>query len=558
MSGKISRRAFVGTAAAGLAAGKGLAQVSSASILGKLTPRGKRRIIYVSDPSSIAISYLPDPTTEKDLRSWVDDLAEARVDTFIQEAYTQGWTTYWRGERHEYDARPQHRRFLPLLNAGVQPLAVLIDQSHRRGIEFLAGVRINDNHGHVSVQQGVGAGARFLTSNPQWLLKEAPPGAYYKLSTPLDFTFAEVRNYVFSVVEEMVRLFDLDGIELCFRDHGYFPPGKGPENQPRMTELVRRVRDLLTQQSTVKKKKLVLGARVYQTLSECRDQGLDVPEWIAGGLLDYVAPNDVIYSDFNAPYDAFTELARAAPDCRMYPAILPWTSVRSRRRLAGQPISLDQQRALAQNFYGAGADGISFYNHMVPNDWAPFYPEMLHDFPELRDPERVARGRRHYVFEPLWAGATGFGPDRTSTGAVKADKIVLERKAPQPGRYRFRICEDIKRVRRASLLFRAFHMTPKDQCAVRINGSAIPADAIRRSNSERRLDMKAPVDPTSRTHAGEPLVPDVPGVFCTFRFELKAPPVLYGDNWLEVALTATDPAAEGRVVIDEIEVLVLP
>jgi hypothetical protein len=101
-------------------------------------------------------------------------------------------------------------------------------------------------------------------------------------------------------------------------------------------------------------------------------------------------------------------------------------------------------------------------------------------------------------------------------------------------------------------------MTPKDQCAVRINGSAIPADRIRRSNSERRLDMKAPVDPTSRTHAGEPLVPDMPERFCTFRFQLKAPPAVYGDNWLEVMLTAADPAAEGQIVIDEIEVLVLP
>ena len=78
------------------------------------SPRGDRRTIYVSDPSSIAIRYLPDPATEDSLRNWVDDLADAGTDTFIQEAYTQGWTTYWRTDKYEYDARPQHKRFVPL------------------------------------------------------------------------------------------------------------------------------------------------------------------------------------------------------------------------------------------------------------------------------------------------------------------------------------------------------------------------------------------------------------------------------------------------------------
>ena len=81
-----------------------------------MAPRGSGCLIYVSDPSSIARRHLPSPTTEADLRRWVDELADAGIDTFIQEAFTQGWTTYWRTDRFEYDARPQHERFLPLLD----------------------------------------------------------------------------------------------------------------------------------------------------------------------------------------------------------------------------------------------------------------------------------------------------------------------------------------------------------------------------------------------------------------------------------------------------------
>jgi hypothetical protein len=75
----------------------------------------ERRLIYVSDPSLIASRYLPDPVKEEDLRNWIDDVSASRVDTFIQEVFTQGWTTYWRADGFDYDARHQHRSFLPLL-----------------------------------------------------------------------------------------------------------------------------------------------------------------------------------------------------------------------------------------------------------------------------------------------------------------------------------------------------------------------------------------------------------------------------------------------------------
>ena len=529
----------------------------TATKLGGFSPRGERRIVYVSDPSSIARRYLPDPTTEEDLRDWVDEVARARVDTFIQEAYTQGWTTYWRGADFDYDARPQHRRFLPLLEAGVQPLEVLLDQSHKNGMEFMAGMRINDNHGHVSKRQGVGAGAGFLEANPQWVLREAPPGIYYGLSTPLDFTFPEVRDYVYSVAVELLERFDLDGLELCFRDQRYFPPHKGPECQPLMTELVARVRALLQAQGARRNKKLLLGVRVCATLEECHNQGLDVPTWIARNLLDYVAPADTMYAELNAPYEEFAALTRAS-DCLLYPGMLPWSSIRARRRLADRPISLEQQRALVQNFYGAGADGFSVYNHFVPLHWAPFYPMMLEDLDEVRDPERLDRGRRHYVFEPILAGSIGFGKDRAETGAIKADKIVLERQSQEAfGYYRFRMCEDLSTVRRAALLFRAFHMTEADQIEVWLNDTPISSQALRRRSDEARPDAMAPVDIDTKTSLGLPLVPEPEGPCSTCYFELQSPPAVYGDNYLQVKLQTSDPDATEDIVIDEIEVMVV-
>ena len=561
MSSHLSRRRFLEAAVATAAWSRGGYSASRPVAappvkLGDLSPRGSRRILYVSDPSSIARRHLPDPVSEQDLRNWVDRLAASRVDLFIQEAYTQGWTTYWRNPRFDYDARPQHRRFLPLLDEGKQPLGILLDQCRRRRMTFLAGLRVNDNHGHVSIRQGVGAGAGFLVNNPQWQIREMPPGPYYALSTPMDFTFAPVRDYLFSVTEELVNRFDVDGLELCFRDHAYFPAGAGPERKELMNELVGRIRGMLDRKGRDRNKDLLLGARVFQTLEECDAMGLDVATWIQGGLINYVSPADTMYCEPNVPWEAFSRLTRSSR-CLLYPGLLPWSSLRMRRRLGGQPITSDQQRALAMNMYGAGADGIFFYNHFVPLSWAPFYPQMLRGLAETREPGDLTRANRHYVFEPVWAGCLGFGVDRTSTGAVKADRMVLKRGTPgSEGKYRFRVCEHIGNSRGATLLFRAYHAVDGDRFQVRINGKPVPDSRMRRRSDERRSDLKAIVDPNSTSSSGLPPVPDLPGPFSTFWFDLTEPPAQYGDNWLEVRLTHGHPDQTRDVLIDEVEVFV--
>ncbi len=80
------------------------------------------------------------PVREEDLRRWIDAIAAAEIDTFVQEVYTQGWSVYWRGDGFEYDARPQHRLFLPLLDSGVQPLQVLIDATTTSSVCMVASI----------------------------------------------------------------------------------------------------------------------------------------------------------------------------------------------------------------------------------------------------------------------------------------------------------------------------------------------------------------------------------------------------------------------------------
>ena len=322
-----------------------------------------------------------------------------------------------------------------------------------------------------------------------------------------------------------------------------------------MTELVRRVRQVLDDAGKKRGKRLRLGARVFQTLDECRKLGLDPETWISEDLIDYVAPNDTMHTEPNARYEEFSRLTRQG-NCLLYPGMLPWTSQRMRRRQGGQPMSLEQQRAAAANMYGAGADGIAFYNHFNPLSWAPFYPQQLLQLAEMRDPMALLQGDRHYVFEPGWAGCQGFGPDRASTGAVKADRLVLKRTPGSSDSYRFRVCENLSQTRGATLLFRAFGAKAQDRLAVKINGRPVPDRILQSRSDEERVDLKAPVDPSSSATSGLPPVPEVPGDFLTYWMDLSEPPAEFGDNQLEVTLVETAPGASEDIVIDELEVFV--
>jgi len=528
-----------------------------------MRPRGTARILYVSDPSSIARKLLPDPVREEDLRRWVDIVADSGVDIFDQEVFSMGWTVYWQSDRYEYDRRPQHRRFLSLLDAGIQPLEILIDQAHRRGMRFVAGLRVNDNHGHQAREQGVGI-ADYIDSNPQWQLKDFPAGEYYELSEPLDFTFPEVREFTFGVVQELCSRFAIDGIELCYRDHAYFPPDKGQERAGLMTELVRQIRATLDERGSA-----LLGARVFSTIEECDWLGLDAPAWISEGLLDYISPQDSMYADFSVPYAEWALLTRDS-QCMLYPGLLPWTSFRARYRRRQSPISADTARALAQTMYRAGADGLSPYNHFVPTLWhPPFYPQAMQIFHQLRDPDAIAGRERHYIFDPTWAGMTGFGAEgKCSTGAVKAQKILLDRDdLPAEGVYRFCLYEDLAQAHHTTLMLRGTGLTENDRLEIRLNGHLIADEAIGRTlpsdaqpTSEEGYEREegAKSIPCFPERGWYDCRPETGPAHSTRWFSLHDPMVDYGENVLSVALIESAPRDGESIVIDEVEVWVDP
>ncbi len=517
--------------------------------LGTLKPRGDRRVIYNSDPSNTT-SQLSDPAAQpKELREIVRKYAkEGNIDTLVQEVFSEAMTVFWRTDKCPYDVRYWHQRLVPMMDASLMPIEVYIDECHKQGMEFIAGFRMNDRHG-----QNPDFFEKLSNEHPDWILTDykpswegAPPRSH-KYGCALNYSVEGVRNFLFEIMEEVANRFDIDGIEFNFtRLAECFPIGKAEESHSIMTSFVRRVRKMLDEAGKKKERELILGVRVPQQLEGCKKMGFDVPTWIEERLIDYVAPGDFGFTDFNERYEDFVRLSRSY-DCYVYPQVQPRIGIRS-----GLHMVPSRYRAAVQNFYGAGADGFSTQNFF--HNWAPsfavpgedgpsvpeMYPKALNYLKELRSPESIAAaGDRHYVFHPLWLGS---GPNGEGmSGIYKQEQIVLNRQQlGDRGEFRFRICERLAPRSKISgdtllsgvmLLFRP-DIAPGDEIEVDINGKRVPAEDI----EYQWYDEK-----------GRPPL-------CTLA--LTSPPAVYGDNYLGLKLVKSTPEAQGDVVLLEVEVMV--
>lgn len=487
-------------------------------------PRGSIRILYASDHDNIRYILTDKPTPEQ-LRRHIDDLANNGVDILAQNVFAKQGVGWFDPEHPDHAHRPGHVD--PIDRQQGPPIKIAIDQCHKRGMMFLAKFRMADRH--RGGERGLIARRKDLWN------KDFGNGA-------MDYRQDEIRDWVFAIVDEILRRFDVDGFEFNYIRHmNMFPKATAAESHPIMTKFVRRVRQRLEVESKQQGRKLLLGVRVPQTLEECHQLGYDVPTWIKEGLIDYVAPCDFFYPDFNAKYEEFAALTRSS-DCLLFPTVHP---LLCRTDDVGL-MRPENYRAAVRNMYAAGADGISQFNYMY--HWVrrfhsrypgpqSGYPTALAWLRQMRRPEGFDFLPRHYLFLPLW-------PRNPPSGFHKRDSIVLKRTMGSSGKYHFRIAENLTRPGLAAeLIVTASRSAPGDRLEFSLNGKVVPSGQI-----------KVTWNKTGReAQYGRPLQPCL-----TFMFRLDSLPTKFGDNQLGAKVIALDEAGQGDIVIDELEVTVLP
>ncbi len=350
-----------------------------------------RRVLYNFDGDSClttkAGGHGPVAVTVADVKHLIEEVAYrgSRVDTVLvcvnaQVMYYPTKVGTLRGtlstleERAQWPASEQQRfqNLQAFFAAGRDPYAILLAEARRHGREALLSFRMNDDHGNDFLR------TQFKLDHPDWRLG----GAQYQGRDAMDFGRDEVRDYTARLIEEAVRRYDCDGIELDFnRFPKFFKDGTTEERVARMDSLVKRVRGMLDDVGRERRRRLLLSVRVPSnygrtppTPETARQLGCDVPGWARKGWVDFVTVSEFLHERGDLPIDVWK---RAIPSVPVYGGI-ECTKGGGRRNL-----SAAEYRFAAEHLRQSGADGVYLFNFFTSreegvNAYEPPY-EVLRD-----------------------------------------------------------------------------------------------------------------------------------------------------------------------------------
>ena len=257
-----------------------------------------------------------------------------------------------------------------LIKEGRDVLQVVVDFAHEHDLEVFWTLRMNDIH-DARDQQDL---SRLKQDHLDWLIGgkdfgvlRDPTTTEYWAASALNYAVDGVRDNRFRLIEEVCERYDVDGIEMDFdRMPHLFPPGQEEQNIPLMTEFVRRVRRRMDEVQRQRGRPLLLSARVPDTVQLCRNIGLDIETYLGEGLLDLLAPG-FAYDPWQMQCSELIDLGHEH-DVPVYPTLSNAPN-HGLYRVAWPHEWGAMDRAVASNYWYAGADGIYDFNDYCWGDF---------------------------------------------------------------------------------------------------------------------------------------------------------------------------------------------
>ena len=471
----------------------------------------RRRTIYFNDARHYYLFVFEPPITLEDAWRPIDECAGTAVDTFAYGVERGDGLFYPSkvGMRFKYGGTdtefgsPAYWRvwhsMQSLIDRGLDPLTVLIDRAHDKGMDFIASLRLG-KYGGMDPAHDVATGGR-------------------------GFMNAEMRDHNYAVLQELATDYSTEGVELDFAaapggSSFCFTPEDARDGAPVMTEWVRKVSGMVRGRPGGAGQ---VGARVYPTEAMNRAAGLDVGTWLNEGLLDYVTP--MIYLqmliDTDMPIDWLVAAAHAA-GTSVYPLIHPFSQPEERAHATPA-----MMRAAAANYWEREVDGL--YTWFLR--WPLGDPERR-ILTELGDPELVKEGDKHYVLTRESAGTERLGYETP---------LPLEIASSDTGTrhgIHFTVADDIEgsadRIRQVVLRMRVSGLVSADRLTMHLNGASLSTETCLRSY-------------------GDAIGPYT-GQWLEFQLESVRP--IKGSNLLEVTLDGRPDGLVSPLTVEEVEIIV--
>jgi len=183
------------------------------------------------------------------------------------------------------------------------PLSAIVEWGREHGKPVFYTHRMNDLHEAARAKPiyAIIHGSKWTKENRSLLIRpEKTREASGPINDPswywiaMNYAHQEVRDYVYSLIEEIVTGYDVDGVELDFMRFPIFfrTPADGKpatdEELAAMTDLVRSLRGMLDRLGKKREKPLLLAVHVPDSLDYAKEAGLDVRQWLKEDLVDVV------------------------------------------------------------------------------------------------------------------------------------------------------------------------------------------------------------------------------------------------------------------------------
>jgi hypothetical protein len=473
----------------------------------------KRRTFYFNDARHYYLFVFEPPMQMEDAWLAIDEVAGTAVDSFSYGVERGDGLFYPSkvGMRFGADIQPfEHvaywrvwNNMQSLIDRGLDPLTVLIDRAHDKGMDFFASLRMASYGGM---------------------------DAAFRVPEGRGLAHQEVRDHQLAVLEELVADYPTDGIELDFAAApGGAPLALKPEDveeyTPVLTDYVRQIAEMTRSRSNGEK---LVGARVYPTEEINRSQGLDVRQWLEQGLIDYVV--GMLYIDFkldpNMPIDWLVEAAHAA-DISVYGMLQPFV----RDESSGSPDEVyappAATRAAAANYWAKGVDGL--YTWFLR--W-PLQDAARGTLTEIGDPDLIAEASKCYVQRRRLDEAVEMGYDAHLPLSIPTADPQVRYAIP------FYIADDFEgaggRIRQVQLRLRIQQIVSADRLTILLNGESLEGELCRRDYG----------------HVFGPYEAQ------WLEFELEKVRPRQGENTLEISLDSRPEGLASGISVDEMEVYV--
>ena len=240
-----------------------------------LTPEHERRC-RVKHPfvlrHDIFGSYLHRVMSAEDYFAFNDSYPDEASKIIIDGMYSGDWYSVY-----ESEIIPQrHNGFLDRLRAGgVDIFAEHIRAVKARGKECWISHRISE----VEIDNDQNPPA-VREKHPEWFI---PAFGYYMLN----MSVPEVREHKLRLLEELMRKYPFDGLDIDFERHTpILPPPRQWELRECVTDFMRALRRITLRIEREESRVVMLSARVPDCIAGCEEDGLDIRTWVAEGLVD--------------------------------------------------------------------------------------------------------------------------------------------------------------------------------------------------------------------------------------------------------------------------------